>query len=164
MHVTQIELLQQMPIFGGLPAEALELLLEGAPSVSVRAQDFFFREGDPAVSMFVLERGSVAVLRSWEGRELLLRRLGKGDCFGEMALLDLFPRSAAVRAEEDCRAIELTPAHLYRLFERDPVQFAMIQMNIGREVSRRLRVADEQLFRVRMGDAEIDPAVVFPST
>ena len=79
MLKTQIELLQQMPIFGGLPAEALELLLEGAPSVSVRAQDFFFREGDPAVSMFVLERGSVAVLRSWEGRELLLRRLGKGD-------------------------------------------------------------------------------------
>ena len=39
----------------------------------------------------------------------------------------------------------------------------MIQMNIGREVSRRLRIADEQLFRVSMGDAEIDPAVVFPS-
>ena len=150
MHVTQIELLQQMPIFGGLPAEALELLLEGAPSVSVRAQDFFFREGDPAVSMFVLERGSVAVLRSWEGRELLLRRLGKGDCFGEMALLDLFPRSAAVRAEEDCRAIELSPAHLYRLFERDPVQFAMIQMNIAREMSRRLRETDDLLFRACM--------------
>ena len=41
---------------------------------------------------------------------------------------------------------------------------ALIQMNIGREVSRRLRVADEQLFRVSMGDADIDPAVVFPST
>ena len=41
---------------------------------------------------------------------------------------------------------------------------AMIQMNIGREVSRRLRVADKQLFRVRMGEPDIDPAVVFPST
>lgn len=150
MLTQQIELLQQMPIFGGLPAEALELLLEGAPTVSVGAQAFFFREGDPAVSMFVLERGSVAVLRGWRGRETLLRRLGKGDCFGEMALLDLFPRSASVLAEQDCSAIELTPAHLYRLFERDPAQFAMIQMNIAREMSRRLRVTDDLLFRARM--------------
>ena len=159
MLATQIELLQQMPIFGGLPAEALELLLEGAPSVTVGARAFFFREGDPAVSMFVLERGSVAVLRNWRGREMLLRRLGKGDCFGEMALLDLFPRSAAVRAEEDCSAIELTPAHLYRLFERDPAQFAMIQMNVAREMSRRLRFTDDLLFRARMeSDAPHDAA------
>ena len=150
MHTKQIELLQQMPIFGGLPAEALDLLLEDARSVLVPAQAYFFREGDPAVSMFVLERGSVGVLKSWHGRELLLRRLGKGDCFGEMALLDLFPRSAAIRAEEDCSAIELTPAHLYRLFERDPAQFAMIQMNIAREMSRRLRETDDLLFRARM--------------
>ena len=153
MHTMRIELLQQMPIFGGLPAEALELLLEGVSTVTVSAQTYFFREGDPAVSMFVLERGSVAVLRSWQGRELLLRRLGKGDCFGEMALLDLFPRSAAVRAEEECSVIELTPAHLYRLFERDPALFAMIQMNIAREMSRRLRETDDLLFRARMGDA-----------
>ena len=150
MHTQQIELLQQMPIFGGLAAEALEVLLEQAGTVSMPAQAFFFREGDPAVSMFVLERGSVSVLRHWKGRELVLRQLGKGDCFGEMALLDLFPRSAAVRADEDCRAIELTPAHLYRLFERDPAPFAMIQMNIAREMSRRLRHTDDLLFRARM--------------
>ena len=159
MQTKQIELLQQMPIFGGLPAEALELLLDEAQSVTVPAQAFFFREGDPALSMFVLEHGSVAVLRSWHGRELLLCRLGKGDCFGEMALLDLHPRSAAVRAEEDCSAIELTPAHLYRLFERDPAQFAMIQMNLAREMSRRLRATDDLLFRARMeGAAPADAA------
>ncbi len=159
MHTKQIELLQQMPIFGGLPAEALNLLLEDARSVTMPAQGYFFREGDPAVSMFVLERGSVAVLKTWQRRELMLRRLDKGDCFGEMALLDLFPRSAAVRAEEDCRAIELTPAHLYRLFERDPAQFAMIQMNIAREMSRRLRETDNLLFRARMeSEAPADAA------
>ena len=150
MHTKHIELLQQMPIFGGLPAEALDLLLEDARSVTMPAQDYFFREGDPAVSMFVLERGSVSVLKSWQGRELLLRRLGKGDCFGEMALLDLFPRSAAVRAEEECSAIELTPGHLYRLYERDPARFAMIQMNMAREMSRRLRETNDLLFRVQM--------------
>lgn len=158
MPNTHIELLQQMPIFGGLPADALELMLAGAAIVSVAAQDYFFREGDPATAMYVLERGRVSVLRGWHGQQTLLRSLGKGDCFGEMALLDLFPRSASVRAEEDSSAIELAPAQLYRLFERDAALFAMIQMNIAREMSRRLRETDAALFQARM-EREVLPGV-----
>ncbi len=101
----------------------------------------------------MLEAGSVTVSKSWKTHELLLQRMGPGDCFGEMALLDLFPRSASVRADQDCRAIELSSANLYRLFERDVEQFALIQMNIAREMSRRLRLTDDLLFRARMGEA-----------
>ena len=43
--------------------------------------------------------------------------LGAGDCFDEMALMDLLPRSASVRADQACRAIELTAADLLHLFE-----------------------------------------------
>ncbi|HZF82865.1 MAG TPA: cyclic nucleotide-binding domain-containing protein [Burkholderiaceae bacterium] len=153
MLAARVELLQQMPIFGAVDADALEFLLAPAPLVLKPAGDFFFREGEPAASMFVLESGQVSVCKNWRGHALLLRRLRDGDCFGEMALLDLFPRSASVRADTDCRAIELTPANLYRLFQRDAAQFATIQMNIGRELSRRLRHTDELLFRARMGEA-----------
>lgn len=152
MLAARIELMQTMPIFGAVDAAAVEFLLEPAPVIEVAAGDYFCREGEMADCMYVLERGSVNVSKSWEGRQLLLRRLVEGDCFGEMALLDLFPRSASVRAIEDCRAIRLTPDNLLRLFEHDPAQFALIQMNIGREISRRLRHTDEQLFRARMGE------------
>lgn len=154
MQAMRMELLQQMPIFGGIEEWALQYLLEPVRSISVAAGGHFFRERDPADCMYVLESGRVAILKDWAGRELLLRELGVGDCFGEMALLDLFPRSASVRALDDCRAMALSPDHLYRLFERDPAQFAMIQMNIGREMSRRLRDSDEQLFRATMGEAQ----------
>jgi CRP/FNR family transcriptional regulator, cyclic AMP receptor protein len=138
-------------------------LLEPVPSISVPAGRFFFRERDPADCMYVLESGRVAVLKDWAGRELLLRELGVGDCFGEMALLDLFPRSASVRAVEECRAMALTPEHLYRLFEHDPTPFAVIQMNIGREMSRRLRESDEQLFQATMSDTQAAPDTAFCS-
>ena len=147
---TAIELLQQMPIFGALPEATLQWLLQDAGTMEVPAGRHFFREGDPASAMYVLERGRVAVLRGWHGQQMLLRELGEGDCFGEMALLDLYPRSASVRAEEDCRAIELKPAQLYALYERDAKQFATLQMNIAREMSRRLRETDERLFQARM--------------
>ena len=163
MHTLTMGLLQQMPIFGAVDDDALRFLLDPVPSMRVRKGDYFFRENDPADCMYVLESGRVAVVKEWAGREMLLRHLGEGDCFGEMALLDLFPRSASVRAESECQAIALAPEHLYRLFEHDARQFAVIQMNIGREMSRRLREADEQLFRATMGDRPSTAETAFQS-
>jgi CRP-like cAMP-binding protein len=81
-----------------------------------------------------------------------VRELGPGDCFGEMALMDLFPRSASVIARDDCRALEIAAGDLLDLYEHDVEQFALVQMNMGREVCRRLRATDELLFRAMMGD------------
>jgi CRP/FNR family transcriptional regulator, cyclic AMP receptor protein len=164
MQQTRIEALQHMPIFGGIRADVLEFLLDASGMVSVRQGQYFFHENDKAESMFVLEAGAVSVLKLWGGQECVLRRLGQGDCFGEMALMDLYPRSASILAVEHCTAIEMSTASFYKIYEKDLEQFALIQMNIGREVSRRLRVADEHLFRARMGAPYVAPDGTFPST
>jgi CRP/FNR family transcriptional regulator, cyclic AMP receptor protein len=150
MQEARIELLQRMPIFGGIRADVLQGLLRLCPTVSVPTNEYFFRELDQADSMFVIEIGKVEVLKFWRGQEYLLKILEEGDCFGEMAVMDLSPRSASVRAVEDCTAIRVSAATLYKLYEQDPKQFALIQMNMGREVTRRLRQADDRLFE-RMG-------------
>ena len=160
MQPVRLELLQRMPIFGAIRDDALLFLLAQAREVSVAAGAYFFRENDQASSMFVLESGRVVVFKSWQGRDVVLNNMEAGDCFGEMALMDLCPRSASVRAEADCVAIELGSGDLLRLFERDAEQFALVQMNMGREVCRRLRATDEMLFRARMGEvpARLGPA------
>jgi CRP/FNR family cyclic AMP-dependent transcriptional regulator len=71
------------------------------------------------------------VLKSWGGQEYLFRILKDGDCFGEMAVMDLLPRSASVRAVEDCTAIRLSAANLYQVYAYDLEQFALIQMEMG---------------------------------
>ena len=152
----RIELLQCMPIFGGIRADVLQFLLGLCPVVSVLKNEFFFREHDQADSMFVLEAGKVGVLKSWGGQQYVLSILKEGDCFGEMAVMDLGPRSASVRAVEDCTAIHLSAANLYQVYEQDLKQFALIQMNMGREVCRRLREADNRLFGAMMGTSEAD--------
>jgi CRP-like cAMP-binding protein len=90
----------------------------------------------------------VAVVKRWQGVDHHLRHLGPGDCFGEMALIDMSPRSASVIALEDCSALRLTNADLHRVYQADLEQFALIQMNIARELSRRLRIANERLFGI----------------
>jgi cAMP-binding proteins - catabolite gene activator and regulatory subunit of cAMP-dependent protein kinases len=113
--------------------------------------------------MFVLEQGRVVILKRWKEKEYLLRYFGKGDCFGEMALIDMGPRSASVLAVEDCQAIEISAESLYELYKKDLEQFTLIQMNIARELSRRLRAADERLFQAKVEARLIDGHLVSPT-
>ena len=151
MQQTRVATFLAMPIFGGIRAEVISGMLEHAATVKVPQGEFYFREGDKSESMYVLEAGRVQLLKHFGGAAHILGELGPGDCFGEMALLDLFPRSASVIAETDCSAIELSTRSLYGLYESDVEQFALVQMNIARELSRRLRAADERLFRAYRG-------------
>ncbi len=139
------DLLRHMPIFGGLTDDTLSLILSHANPRFVESGDYFFQEGDGADSLFVIESGSVVIERRWKQTMVELSRLKAGDCIGEMALIDLLPRSASARAVEDCNAIEITRHALHELYKQDIEQYAIIMMNMGREVSRRLRRADERL-------------------
>ncbi len=60
-------------------------------------------EGDPGELFFIIKEGTVSC--SQGGREL--RRLGKGDFFGEMALLYECPRLATVAAIDDVKCVSL---------------------------------------------------------
>jgi CRP/FNR family cyclic AMP-dependent transcriptional regulator len=150
MSATSLELLQTMPIFGAIKDDTLKFLLARAKDVKVAKDDYFFRENDEGSSMFVLEEGRVSVLKSWVDQTQGLAFLNRGDCFGEMALIEMGARSASVQAMEDCAAIELSIDILHELYEQDLEQFTIIQMNMSREVCRRLRKADDLLFQMRM--------------
>jgi CRP/FNR family cyclic AMP-dependent transcriptional regulator len=156
MDKARIKLLQDMPIFGGIRDDTLQFLLDVCPIVTVPKNEFFFREHDDGECLFVLETGEAVVLKSWRGEDHLIQTLQVGDCFGEMAVIDHAPRSASVRAADDCTAIQISSADLYRVYGQDLKQFALIQMNMGREVCRRLRDANSQLFRAKMGTPAAD--------
>ena len=78
MQAARIELLQRMPIFGGIRTETVQFLLALCPVVSVLTSEFFFREHDEGESMFVLELGQAAVLKSWRGQDYLLHAMSPG--------------------------------------------------------------------------------------
>ncbi|MCP4399654.1 MAG: Crp/Fnr family transcriptional regulator [bacterium] len=146
----RLKVLQNMPIFGGIREDVLDCILENSTLLVVPSGQHFFHENEQGNSMFVLEQGRVAVTKSWKGHEYLLTEFQVGDCFGEMSLIDLGSRTASVIALEDCSAIELSNSAILRVYRKDLEQFTMIQMNMGREVSRRLRKMDEFLFQAKV--------------
>jgi CRP-like cAMP-binding protein len=147
MKKERLDILQKMPIFGGIREDILEFILKDAPIVSVSRGEYFFREKARGTSMYVLEKGRVLVTKLWQKHDYVLAELHKGDCFGEMSLIDLGPRTASVVALEDCSAIKLTNVNILKIYQQDLEQFTMIQMNMAREVSRRLRRTDDILFK-----------------
>ncbi len=152
----QLDFLQDIPLFGGLGTDALELLLKFAPVVTLSKGEYFFREGEEAKTMYVLESGQVVIPKTWQGHDYVLRHLGPKDCFGEMALMDLGPRSASVLARENCTALELSGQTLDELYKVHPDSYTVLQMNMGREVSRRLRESNRQLFEAKVEAKIID--------
>jgi CRP-like cAMP-binding protein len=142
MTTDAIALLRNMPVFDRISDAALAVVLSEARTISVPAGDHFFLQGDEALYMYVLVAGEASVRKSWSDRELEVGLLLKGDCFGEVALISTSGRSATVRAVTDCRAIEISPLNLQRLRERDVDQFIEIQMNLSRELCRRLLLSD----------------------
>jgi serine/threonine-protein kinase len=72
------------------------------------------REGDPPDAAYILTRGRCEAYRTVGGDRRVLREMGAGDVFGEMALLSSKTRSASVLALEDVTAIVVTKEALQR--------------------------------------------------
>jgi CRP-like cAMP-binding protein len=96
-----------MPLFRGLSAPQVDLLLSRLTPVSARAGNVIVRQGEPGDRFYVIRSGSVAVEQ--DGQRI--GTLGPGEAFGEIALLLEIPRTATVRA--------MAPTDLLALDARD---------------------------------------------
>ncbi len=141
-----IHRLKEMPVFGGLRDDIIQLILEGSHYVEREAGEPFFLEGERGDSSFIVDTGSAALFKVAEsGRQFQIRSFLSGECFGAMALLGVYPRSGIVKAMEPCRALEIKADQLFSVYQTDPEQYLLMFMNMARDLSRRLRDTDDQL-------------------
>lgn len=108
-----------------------------------------FEEGDPGSRMYVLQAGVVRIVKRLGGRELTLARLGPGEAFGEMALLEGQPRSATAVVEAPARILEIDEAAFAELIRRN----GEIALRLLRRLSARLREANRQIQNFLSADA-----------
>jgi CRP-like cAMP-binding protein len=138
-----VALLRDIGLFGALSDDVLEHLAKTLKTVRVQPGEAIFREGDPAHEMYVVLEGEIEVMkRSRRGRDWRVAILGPADCFGEMSVIDMQPRSATVRALAPSRLVRMTTADMDELYRFDLKSYTLIVLNIARDLSRRLRVTD----------------------
>ena len=137
------ERLREIGLFGALGEEVLKRLAADLKQVRFSPGEAIFHEGDPAHEMFVVLDGELEVLKkSRKGRLQRVAILGPQDAFGEMSIIDVQPRSATVRALAPSRLLRLSTEDLDHLYRHDLKAYALIILNIARDLSRRLRVTD----------------------
>jgi NADH dehydrogenase len=99
-----------------------------------RPGDFVFRQGEPALNFYSVEKGTLDVIRAGDdGREQLVAVIGPGDFFGEMALIEGRARSASVRART---AVELTTLGA-QVFSRISKTLAPLQQRLAEAIRQR---------------------------
>ena len=99
-------LLRQVPLFAPLELKSLERVAQQLVRIEVPAGDVLIREGDEGDRFYVIESGQMTA--SFEGA--VLRQMGPGDPFGEIALLRDVPRTATVTADEPTVVLALERA------------------------------------------------------
>ena len=110
-------------------------LADVATSVDFPAGHVIAREGDIGMGFFVVIAGSVRVVRDGE----VVARLGAGEFFGELSVLDRMPRNASVIAHEPTSCLALASWD----FEKVLLAHPALTLTILRGVATRLRAATE---------------------
>ena len=135
--------LREIGLFGALSDDVLRHLAENLQQRRVVPGATIFQEGDQGHDMFVVLDGEVEVLKkSRRGRVQRIAILGPSDAFGEMSIIDVQPRSATVRALAPTRLLRIAAEDLDALYRHDVKSYAIVVLNVARDLSRRLRVTD----------------------
>ncbi|WP_010261694.1 Crp/Fnr family transcriptional regulator [Treponema primitia] len=79
-----------------------------------------FSEGEPGDELYIIQKGSVKIIKIADNNEVLLAVLKTGDIFGEMALLESKPRTACAVAYEDCMLLMVSRANFARMVATQP--------------------------------------------
>ena len=135
-----IEFLKHVPLFEGLDRKSLEAIANAAVEQSYTAGQDIVRQGDTGVGAFILKSGRVEAVQDRGGHQHKLTELKPGDDFGEMALLDEFPRSATVRAVEPTTCLGIQRWHFRGILESHP-QIALALLPV---LTKRLRNAERE--------------------
>ncbi len=151
--------LGQTPLFAGLPAEALEALVDNLTLMSLDRGDVLFREGEPSDALYVVVEGELSVQQEGPPR-VETQRLGPGTFIGEVALMTDQPRSATVVVAQHSEILKIDRGTLARvLANHGELLTAVLRFVRDRLVDRWMRTSP--LFRPFDDAARVELASKF---
>ncbi len=131
----KIDLLRKASILSGISDRALATIASQAEVIDFPSGRYIVRQGQVGTGFYIVATGQVSVIQGGK----TLARLGPGEFFGELSVLDQKPRTAHVIADETTTCLALASWNFTRILERHP----KIMLSILREVARRLKAATD---------------------
>lgn len=146
-----INSLRSCQLFTGLPLEDLERVASVAVVKNLERNEYVFREGDPALGFYVVQRGAVNVHRvTAAGKEQVIHVFRTGDSFAEVAVASPTGYPADARAQETTQVLLIQKAGILELLKRQP-ELALRMLG---SMSSHLRVLIGQIEDLTVKDVE----------
>lgn len=138
--------LPSIALFGGLQEPALSQVISMMKWHEMAKGDTVCKQGETGREMWLVRSGEVVVCRdNTSGKRVRMVRLGPGEFFGEMTLIDIQKRSATVVVDKPAGLLSLSNRDLFTLYQQDTAAYVLILQNLCRELSRRLRRTNTRL-------------------
>ena len=133
--------LRKYSLFGGLLEEQIDQIIPRMVKEKYNAGDTILVEGASNDKIHFLAEGVVAVIKE----NTLLCELSEGNTFGEMEVLDVMASSATIKAVTDVTVMSMSNKTLREIYKDDIKTFSLLVMNLARDLSRRIRFANEKI-------------------
>jgi CRP/FNR family transcriptional regulator, cyclic AMP receptor protein len=138
----EISYFKQVSFFADLPEEEIESLSSVTKRRTFRAGEVIFHRDDPGQVLYMIKDGKVKIcIISPDGQEVSLAVFGKGEYFGEFALLDGLPRSTDAVALEKVECYTLQRSDFHNTIQKNP----KIAILIMEALSKRLRTTNQMV-------------------
>jgi len=135
-------------LFGGIEEQYLEKILSLLSEEKYKPGETIIIEGTPNDKILFITEGRVSIIRG----DKVIYDLSEGNTFGEMEVLDVMPCAATIKAVTDVTVITITNISFREIYKIDMKSFSLLLMNLARDLSRRLRVANEIMIEGKVID------------
>lgn len=136
-------ILKKVPIFDELKNRELAAVERILHRREYMPDEAIFQQGDPGLGMYIIETGIVEIVHG--PLQHVLAELHDGEFFGELALLDDSPRTAAAIVRTPCKMLCFLQPDLFDLVDRNPRLGVKILLHLARTVGERLKKSNEQI-------------------
>jgi CRP/FNR family cyclic AMP-dependent transcriptional regulator len=139
------EIISHLRIFGGVTDAQRATIFRRLELWTLQAGEVVFHKGDEPLHIYIVKSGEIDL--QIEEHEMIIHKhqLRVGECFGESSLMSMHKHTATAVATMDSEIIVLSRRALIDLKREDLELFALLMMNLARELARRLYITDQML-------------------
>jgi len=138
-------IISQLRIFGGFTDVQRETIFRQLELWPLEKGDFVFQKGDEPSGIYIVKSGKIDLQLTENDVLIHKHELNVGECFGEASFLSMHRHTTTAVANEKTEIIVLSRHALLQLKHQDIELFAILMMNLARELARRLYLTDQML-------------------
>lgn len=142
-----IPVLRTLPLFKGLGFSDLKKIELIVHERTFMPGEIVFHERQPGAGMYVIKKGLIDLTKTINDEKVKIGELGEGEFFGEMSLLEDYPRSAEATAVLKTEALGIYRPDLFDLIESNPRLGSKILIKLSQRLASGLRKTTEVKLR-----------------